>query len=84
MLLCCIIATLTPQNLPHVVGAKHTHDLWSKSKEKFSVLSRTHIQELKNRLYTLKKNTSMEQYLDYIKGILLKLEASECHMDDED
>lgn len=84
MLLSCVIATLTPQILPHVIGAKHTSELRSKLEIKFSLLSRTHIQDLKNHLYSLKKTTSMDQYLDHIKGILLKLEASGSHIDDEE
>lgn len=84
MLLSCLIATLTPAILPHIVGTRHTHQIWSKLEEKFSLLSRTHLMDIKRRIYSLKKTTSMEQYLDNIKGLLQKLEASGSHMDDED
>lgn len=84
MLLACLIATLTPSVLPHIVGTCHTREVWSKLEEKISLLSRTHVMDLKRRLYTLKKNTPMEQYLDHIKGLLQKLEASGPGMDEED
>lgn len=84
MLLSCLIATLTPATLPHIVGTRHTSEVWSKLEEKFNSLSRTHVMDLKRRLYTIKKTVPMEQYLDIIKGLLQKLEASGTHMDDED
>ncbi|KAF7114867.1 hypothetical protein RHSIM_RhsimUnG0073400 [Rhododendron simsii] len=82
MLLSCLMATLTPSILPHVVGSHHTFQIWTKLEEKFSVLSRTHILDLKKRLYSLKKTTSMEKYLDSVKEIVQKLEASGSVMDD--
>lgn len=84
MLLSCLIATLTPSILPHIVGTHHTCEVRSKLEEKFSSLSHTHVMDLKRQLYTIKKTTPMEQYLDTIKGLLQKLEASGTHMDDED
>lgn len=84
MLLSCLIGTLTPSILPHILGAHHTCEVCSKLEEKFSSLSRTHVMDLKRRLYTVKKTTPMELYLDTIKGLLQKLEASGTHIDNED
>lgn len=82
MLLSCLMATLTPSILPHVVGSDHTFQIWSKLEEKYSVHSQTHILDLKRRLYNLKKTTSMEKYLDSVKELVQKLEASGSHIDD--
>lgn len=84
MLLSCLIATLTPSILPHIVGSEHTFQFWNKLEEKFSLLSRSHVHDLKRRLYSLHKTGSMEQYLDSIKEIVQKLAASGHHVDDED
>lgn len=35
MLLSCLMATLTPSILPHVVGSLHTFHVWSKLAEKY-------------------------------------------------
>lgn len=84
MLLSCLIATLTPPILPHVVGSDHTFQLWLKLEEKFSVLSRSHIHDLKRKLYSLHKTGPMETYLDSIKEIIQKLAASGTQIDDEE
>lgn len=84
MLMSCIIATVTPSVLPHIVGSKRTCEVWTRLEEKFSSLSRTHIQDLKCRIYSLKKTTSMEQYLDSIKVLVQRLEATGSHMEDEE
>lgn len=84
MLLSCLVATLTPPILPHVVGSDHTHQLWMKLEEKFSLLSRSHIHYLRRKIYSLNKTGTMEQYLDYIKGIIQKLATSGTQMDDEE
>lgn len=84
MLLSCLIATLTPSILPHIVGSEHTFQFWNKLEEKFSVRSHSHVHDLKRRLYSLNKTGSMEQYLDSIKEIVQKLAASGHYVDDED
>lgn len=84
MLLSCLVATLTPPILPHVVGSDHTHQLWTKLEEKFSLLSRSHILDLRRKIYSLNKTGTMEQYLDYIKGIIQRLAAFGTQMDDEE
>lgn len=84
MLLSCLIATLNPSVLPHIVGSEHTFQFWNKLEEKFSLLSRSHIHDLKRRLYSLNKTGTMDQYLDSIKEIVQKLAASGHYVDDED
>lgn len=84
MLLSCLIATLTPSILPHIVGSDHTSQFWNKLEEKFSLLSRSHIHDFKRRLYNLNKTGSMEQYIDSIKEIVQKLAASGHFVEDED
>lgn len=76
MLMSCIIATVTPPILPHIVGSRRTCEVWSKLEEKYSSLSRTHVHDLRCRIYSLKKTSSMEQYLDSIKVLIQRLEAS--------
>lgn len=82
MLLSCLMATLAPPILPHAVGLLHTFEVWTKLEEKYSFLSHTHILDLKKCLYSLKKTTSMEKYLDSVKEIVQKLEVSGSHKDD--
>lgn len=82
MLLSCLMATFTPSILPHVVGSLHIFHVWSKLAEKYSVHSQTHILDLRKRMFNLKKTTSMEKYLDSVKELVQKLEASGSHMDD--
>lgn len=84
MLLSCLIATLTPSVLPHIVGSNHTFQFWNKLEEKFNLLSRSHVHDLKRKLYSLNKTGSIDQYLDSIKGIVQKLAASGHYVDDED
>lgn len=84
MLLSCLIATLTPPILPHVVGSDHTFQLLIKLEEKFSILSRSHVHDLRRRLFSLNKTGSMDTYLDSIKEIVQKLAASGAQVDDEE
>ncbi|KAG5535121.1 hypothetical protein RHGRI_023041 [Rhododendron griersonianum] len=83
MLLSCLIATLTPPILPHVVGSDHTFQLLIKLEEKFSILSRSHVHDLHRRLFSLNKTGSMDNYLDSIKEIVQKLAASGAQVDEE-
>lgn len=84
MLLSCLIATLTPPILPHIVGSEHTFQLLSKLEEKFSVLSRSHVHDLRRRLFSLNKTGSMDSYIESIKEIVQKLAASGSQVDDEE
>lgn len=84
MLFSCLIATLSPSVLPHIVGSTYLFQLWNKLEEKFNVLSRSHVHDLKRKLYSLNKTGTMEQYLDFIKEIVQKLAASGSYVDDEE
>lgn len=84
MLFSCLIATLSPSVLPHIVGSTHLFELWTKLEEKFHILSRSHVHDLKRRLYSLNKTGSMEQYYDSIKEIVQRLAASGSYVDDEE
>ncbi|KAF7144913.1 hypothetical protein RHSIM_Rhsim04G0020900 [Rhododendron simsii] len=84
MVLLCIMATLTPSILPHVVGSNDTFQVWAKLEAKYSALSQTHILDLKKRLYSLKQTTSMDKHLDFVKELVQKLEASGSHMNESE
>lgn len=59
MLYSCLIATLSASVLPHIVGSTHLFELWTKLEEKFNVLSRSYVHDLKRRLYSLNKTGTM-------------------------
>lgn len=84
MLLSCLIATLTPPILPHIVGSDHTFQLLNKLEEKFSALSRSHVHDLRRKLFNLHKTGSVDSYLDSVKEIVQKLAASGSNVDDEE
>lgn len=84
MLLSCLIATLTPSILPYIVGSEHTFPLLSKLEEKFSALSRSHVHDLRRRLFSLNKTGSMDSYLVSIKEIVQKLAAFGSQVNDEE
>lgn len=84
MLLSCLIATLTRPILPHIIGSDHTFQLLNKLEEKFSVLSKSHVHDLRRRLFSLNKTGSVDSYIDSIKEIVQKLAASGSYIDDEE
>lgn len=67
----------------HIVGSEHAYQGWNNLEDKSGVLSRSQIHDLNRSLFSLKKATSMELYLDYIKEIGQKI-ASGAQLEDED
>ena len=84
MLVSCVIATLSPSILSYINSIQHAFQIWKMLEGKFSALSRSHVHDLKRRLFHLKKNTSMEAYLDSIKEIVQKLSVSGNYIEKED
>uniref|UniRef100_A0A5B7CDP5 Putative retrovirus-related Pol polyprotein n=1 Tax=Davidia involucrata TaxID=16924 RepID=A0A5B7CDP5_DAVIN len=83
-LLSCITATLTPSILPHVVGFSHAFEVWFALAQRHSSLSRSHIHELKLKLMNIKKDTTMEAYLDQIKQYVDRLASAGTPIPTED
>ena len=84
LILSFLMDTLSSLILTNVVDSKGVRDLWIKLEEKFNGLSRTHVMDLKRKLFSVKKTDLMEKYLDYLKKIVQKLKMANCHVDDED
>lgn len=83
-LLSCITSSLSSATLPHVLGLTHVNQVWSILEQRFNSLSKSHVHELKNKLYNVKMKGSMDDYIDEIRGYDQKLQAIGYHIDDDD
>ena len=75
-LLTCITATISVTILPHLLDLNCTNSVWKFLENRYSSLSRSHIHDLKRKLFNIRKTTSMEAYLDSIKEYAHKLAAA--------
>lgn len=83
-LLSCLTSSLSSTTLPHVLGLTHTCQVWAALEHRFNSLSKSHIHELKNKLYSVKMKGSVDEYIDEIRSYDQKLEAVGYHVDDDD
>lgn len=83
-LLSCVTASLSVATLPHVLGLTHVSQVWSSLEQRFNSLTKSHIHELKSRLYNVQKTGTMENYIDEIRNYKQRLEAVGHHVDDDD
>ena len=83
-LLSCITATIYVSTLPHVLGLAHSYQVCHALESRFSSLTRSHVHDLKRKLYNLKKTTTMDKYIDQVKEYSQKLAAAGSSMEDED
>lgn len=83
-LLSCLTSSLSTSTLPHVLGYTHACQVWQVLEHRFNSLSKSHIHELKRKLYNATKTKSMDEYIDEIRGYSQKLEAIGYHIDDDD
>ena len=65
-LLSCITATILVSVLPHVLGLTQTQFVWNTLETRFVSLSRSHVHDLKRKLFDLRKTTTMEVYIDLL------------------
>lgn len=59
-LLACLTASLSQTTLPYVLGFRHSFEVWHSLDTWYNSLSRTHVHELRSKLYSLTKTSSME------------------------
>lgn len=59
-------------------------EVWDALEHRFNSLSKSHIHELKNKLYNVKMKGTMDEYIDEIRGYGQKLEAVGYHIDVDD
>lgn len=83
-LLSCLTSSLSSSTLPHVLGLPHACQVWTTLEHLFNSLSKSHIHELKNKLYSVKMKGSTDGYIDEIRGYDQQLEAVGYHVDDDD
>lgn len=83
-LLSCLTSSLSMCTLPYVLGLRHSVQVWASLNSRYNTLSRTHVQELKDKLYTIKQTTTVEEYIDKIKDYAQKLEASGSPVSEDD
>lgn len=83
-LLMCLTASLSPSTLPYILGLHHAWQVWISLSNRYNSLSKSHVQDLKGRLYTITKTSTIEKYVDTIKEYAQKLVAAGSPVDDED
>lgn len=83
-LLACIIATVSPTIQTHLLGLEHVYEVWTTLANRFSSLSRSHVHDLRQRLFNITKTATMQEYLDEISDYAQKLAASGSPIDEED
>lgn len=83
-LLMCLTASLSQTTLPYILGLHHTHKVWLSLSNRYNSLSNSHVQDLKGRLYTITKTSTIEVYVDTIKEYAQKLVAVGSPVDDDD
>lgn len=83
-LLACLTGSLSQTTLPYVLGLHHSSDVWISLNNRYNSMSRTHAHELRNKLYSLTKTSTMESYIDTIKSYAQRLAGSGVPLSDED
>lgn len=83
-LLACLTATLSQSTLPYVLGLRHVHQVWESLSNRYNSISKNHVQDLKRRMYSLVKTSTMEAYIDTVKEYAQKLQVTGSPMSDED
>lgn len=83
-LLSCLTASLALCTLPYVLGLHHAHEVWDSLSNCYNSLSKSNVQELKSKLYSITKTSTIEKYVDTIKEYAQKLVAAGNPVDDDD
>ncbi|KAE9452097.1 hypothetical protein C3L33_16005, partial [Rhododendron williamsianum] len=83
-LLSCLLASLSQNILPYVLGLDHAYQVWQSLSSRYNSLSRAHVHDVRDRLYNVTKTSTMEAYIDTIKGYAQRLAAAGCPMEDDD
>lgn len=83
-LLSCLTASLSPATLPHVLGLEHVTQVWHTLEHRFNSISKSHIHELRSRLYSVTKTGTMDSYIDEIRNCVQRLEAVGYHVEGSD
>lgn len=66
-LLSCLTASLSPTTLPCILGLRNEHEVWGSLSNRYNSLSKSHVQDLKSKLYNVTKTSTIECYVDAIK-----------------
>lgn len=63
---------------------RSAHQIWISLSNRYNLLSKTHVQELKDQLYNLSKTASIDLYIDKIKELAQKLVAAGSPIEDDE
>lgn len=80
----CLTASLSQITLPYVLGLQSSHQIWVSLSNRYNLLTETHVQELKDQLYSLSKTSSIDSYIDKIKELAQKLAAAGSPLEDDE
>lgn len=83
-LLSYLTASISQATLPYVLGLRHVHDVWDSLSNRYNSLSHSHVQELRTRLYSVTKTSTMEKYIDTIKEYAQKLGVAGSPVNEDD
>lgn len=71
-----LTASLSQSTLPYILGLHHAHEVWESLSNRYNSLSKSNVQDLKNKLYNMAKTSTIECYVDTIKEYAQKLIAA--------
>lgn len=80
----CLTASLSQTTLPYILELHHTYQVWESLANRYNSLSKSHVQEIKGKLYTVTKTSTIEHYVDTIKEYAQKLVAAGSPVDEDD
>ncbi|BBH05526.1 hypothetical protein Prudu_016938 [Prunus dulcis] len=80
-----LIATLSSTAISYVIGCTSSHDMWVQLKDRFSMVTKARIFQMKSELQNIKKGADpVSQYLQKIKDARDHLAAARVSFDDDD
>lgn len=80
----CITAFLSQNTLPYVLGLRSVHQIWISLSNRYNSLTESHVQELRDQLYSLSKTSTIDSYIDKIKELAQKLAATSSPIEDDE
>lgn len=80
----CLNASLSQATLPYVLGLRSACQIWESLAKRYNSLTESHVQELKDELYSVSKTSTIEAYVDKIQEISQKLTAAGCVVEDDE
>ncbi|KAH7840779.1 hypothetical protein Vadar_021479 [Vaccinium darrowii] len=80
----CLNASLSQATLPYVLGLRYAYQVWDSLGKRYNTITESHVQELKDELYSVSKTSTIEAYVDKIQEIAQKLTAAGCVVEEDE